>query len=257
MDIPASLSIGPLTLHFYGLMYATGAVCAYFLTRWVARKVGKPFSSDHLTDVIFWTMLGGVIGGRLAYSFLYNPDIYLADPVQILMVWQGGMSIHGGLLGGFFGLLFACYKIKRPIAEVADLFLPALALGLAFGRLGNFVNGELFGRITEVPWGMDFGDGENRHPSQLYAMLKDLLLCAIFLFLILRISWKPGVLSGLFFCMYAVFRFIVEFFRAPDPQLGLLALGLSMGQWLSMVLFFVGLGIIFLYGYFIPKRSMS
>ncbi len=254
MSIPSFVTIGPITLHFYGLMYAMAAVCAYFLTRFVARKKQSLLTGDNITDVIFWTMLGGVIGGRLFYALVYNPQVYLADPLQILQVWKGGMSIHGGLLGGFFGALLAAKIIKRPLAEIADIFLPALALGLAFGRLGNFVNGELVGRPTDLPWGMDFGDGLQRHPSQLYAVIKDVLLCAIFLVLLFRVHWRPGVLSGLFLSCYAILRFLVEFFRAPDPQLGLLALGLSMGQWLSVVLFIVGVGVMTLYKYAMPRR---
>ncbi len=254
MLFPSFVTIGPITLHFYGLMYALAAVCAFFVTRWLARKKHDPLTTDNLIDVIFWTMLGGVIGGRIFYAVVYNPEVYLADPLEIIKVWRGGMSIHGGLLGGFFGLLFAARQIKRPIAEIADLFLPALALGLAFGRFGNFVNGELVGRVTDLTWGIDFGDGNNRHPSQLYAMAKDILLFLIFFVLVLRTSWRAGILSGLFFCLYAVFRFVVEFFRAPDAQVGFLTLGLSMGQWLSILLFVVGAGIMTLYGYLLPRR---
>lgn len=244
MIIPAEITIGPIVLHFYGLMYAAGAVAAYFLTLWFARARGDLLSGEAIADVIFRAMLLGVIGGRLFYVIVYNPEYFLAHPGDIIAVWQGGMSIHGGLLGGFLGAWWSAKVLQRPLLELADLFMPALALGLAFGRFGNFVNAELVGRITDVPWGVDFGDGETRHPSQLYAMAKDLTLCLILLLIGLKYRPRAGVLTGLFFTLLALFRFVVEFFRAPDPQLGLLALGLSMGQWLSVLLFLIGLGIL-------------
>lgn len=226
-------------------MYALGAVLGYFLTKKIAEIKNKKITSEEISDVIFWTMIGGVIGGRLFYVFVYNFSQYAENPWEIFAVWHGGMSIHGGFLGGALGLFLLSRKIKKSILFLADLFMPALALGLAFGRLGNFVNGELFGRPTALPWGMDFGDGVLRHPSQLYAIFKDLLLCGILLFFSLRRQLSSGKLSAIFFLLYGVFRFVVEFFREPDPQLGFLFFGLSMGQILSMGVFIFGIVVYF------------
>ncbi len=248
MESLAHISLGPITLHFYGLMYATAAVSGYFVTKWFANRMGAKISPDAIADIIFWTMIGGVLGGRIFYVLVYDFSYFLLSPLQIFAVWNGGMSIHGGLLGGAVALYFVIKKHGLDFRRGVDFFMPALALGLAFGRLGNFVNGELPGRVTDVIWGMDFGDGMNRHPSSLYAVCKDLLLCFIIVILGVKKQLAPGVLTGLFFVLLGVFRFIVEFFREPDPQLGLLAFGLSMGQWLSFGVFFFGVGYIFVAG---------
>jgi len=162
--------------------------------------------------------------------------------LEIFAVWNGGMSIHGGLLGGAIGFFLFC-KIKNiPVLKLADISVPAIALGMMFGRLGNFINGELPGRITDHPFGMDFGDGESRHPSQLYAMAKDLVLFILFSILVWKVQWKKvaGKVISAFLMGYALLRFGVEFFREPDPQLGFLFSWLTMGQLLSILLFSIG-----------------
>ena len=236
----AHISIGPLTLNFYGLMYAMSAVCGYFVTKWFFRWRQQLIPKEAISDIIFWTMIGGVLGGRLFYVLVYNPLYFIENPAKILAVWNGGMSIHGGFLGGGTALFLIVKKLKLPFVKTVDFFMPALALGLAFGRLGNFVNGELPGRITDISWGLDFGDGENRHPSSLYAVFKDVLLFSILIILGIWKKLHAGTLTALFFIALGIFRFTVEFFRAPDPQLGLLAFGLSMGQWLSVGVFVFG-----------------
>jgi len=241
LDI-AHLSLGPLTLNFYGLMYAVAFVVAYYVTHWYAKKLGSDLSKENIADIIFYTAIGGVIGGRLGYVFIYSPELYLSNPAQIFAVWKGGMSIHGGLIGGALGVFLIIKKLKLPFRETVDLFMPALALGLFFGRIGNFVNGELPGRVTDAPWGMDFGDGENRHPSTLYAAGKDLLLFGVLFSMGLTKKLRPGTLISLFFIIYGLFRFFVEFFREPDPQVGLLLFDLSMGQWLSVGVILFGVG---------------
>ena len=237
----AHISIGPLTLNFYGLMYALAAVVAVFFTHFVAQRRNVDISRTDIADIVFWTMIGGVLGGRLAYVLVYNFSYYMSHLSKIPAVWDGGMSIHGGLVGGGIALFLIIKKQKRSFSETVDLFMPALALGLAFGRVGNFVNMELPGRITDVPWGMDFGDGENRHVSSLYAAGKDILLSGILLVLVLFIRPQPGVVTACFFLLYGVFRFVVEFFREPDPQIGFLLFGFSMGQWLSVAVFLFGI----------------
>jgi phosphatidylglycerol:prolipoprotein diacylglycerol transferase len=240
----AVINIGPVSLHFYGLMYAVGAIIAFFITRWYARKTKAPLNDEEITNIIFWAMIGGVIGGRIFYTLVYNFEYYFNNPLQILAVWQGGMAIHGGFIGGGLALWLVCRWMKKSFWQVADAFAPGLAFGLAMGRIGNFVNGELVGRVTDVPWGMDFGDGENRHPSQLYAVIKDIALSGFLALVGSRVPFAPGVITGLFFQTYGIFRFAVEYFRQPDPQLGFLAFGFTMGQWLSIGLIIVGSGIV-------------
>jgi phosphatidylglycerol:prolipoprotein diacylglycerol transferase len=235
----AHIPIGPISLNFYGLMYAFGAVTGYFLTVWFSKKIGRKLPHEILSDIIFWGMIGGVIGGRIFYIFAYDFSFFLEHPSQIIAVWNGGMSIHGGLIGGGISAFIFLKKKKFPFWKTVDMFMPALALGLAFGRFGNFINGELPGKLTEMPWGIDFGDGLLRHPSSLYAMGKDILLCGILLLLGIK-GQKPGVLTGSFFLLLGCFRFLVEFFREPDPQIGFLTLGLSLGQWLSVFVIFFG-----------------
>lgn len=225
-------------------MYACAALSSIVVTFWVAKKKALPLSFVDVSDIVFYTMIGGVIGGRLAYVLLYDPLYFWEHPQDIIAVWKGGMSIHGGFTGGLIAFILTLKQKKIPFYQTIDLFMPALALGLAFGRMGNFVNGELPGRITNVSWGMDFGDGENRHPSSLYSVVKDLLLCGIMLAILFIKKPKPGTVFGMFVVFYGLFRFTVEYFRAPDPQLGLLALGLSMGQWLSVLVILLGIGIL-------------
>jgi phosphatidylglycerol:prolipoprotein diacylglycerol transferase len=237
----AHISLGPLTLNFYGFMYAVGAVAGYFVTVWFAKKRGSDISKEIIADIIFWAMMGGVLGGRVFYVLVYDPSYYLANPLQIPAVWNGGMSIHGGLLGGALALSTILKKKNLSFCETVDLFVPAIALGLLFGRIGNFVNGELPGRVTDVSWGLDFGDGENRHPYPLYAAAKNLTLFGILLILGLRKKLRPGSLTSTFIILLGIFRFFTEFFRQPDPQIGLLAFGLSLGQYLSLGVVLLGI----------------
>lgn len=232
------LQIGQINLYFYGAMYALSALFAYLITPYFAKKRGINISSQTLLDLIFWTLIGGVLGGRIFYALVYNFEKFASSPLEIFFVWQGGMSIHGGLIGGAIAFIVFCKTQKIPLGKMADSITPALALGLALGRLGNFMNEELPGRITDIPWGMDFADGENRHPSQLYAMGKDLILMAIVSYVLVRNFWsaQPGKVFTLFLGLYAIFRFTVEFFRAPDPQIGLYFQLISMGQILSIIL---------------------
>ncbi len=236
------LQIGSLSLYFYGAMYALSGISAYFLLKFWVQKKNLNISSDALLDLVFWTLLSGVLGGRIFYMLVYNFPVFIENPFSLFSVWNGGMSIHGGLLGGSLGFILYCLYKKFPLGKLADIAVVAIVLGMAFGRLANFVNGELVGRITDVSWGVDFGDGENRHPSQLYAMGKDILLFIIFSVVLFRYEWKQksGIIFASFLMMYALFRFCVEFFRAPDPQIGFLIFHLTMGQLLSIALFFIG-----------------
>lgn len=240
---PIALQIGPIAIHWYGLMYLAGFALAWLLGRWRITHHPCGLTLRDLEDIIFYSVLGVVIGGRLGYVLFYKFDDYLSHPLSVLYVWQGGMSFHGGLLGVIIVMaLFARHK-KRRFLEIGDFVAPLIPLGLAAGRLGNFINGELWGRPTSLPWGMIFpqaGDGIPRHPSQLYELgLEGLALFA----LIWWFARKPrptGQISAVFLMGYGVFRFLVEFTREPDAFLGLLTGGLSMGQLLSLPMIIIG-----------------
>ncbi|HET9114168.1 MAG TPA: prolipoprotein diacylglyceryl transferase, partial [Burkholderiales bacterium] len=196
-----------------------------------------------LDDMLFYGVLGVVLGGRLGYVLFYKFDYYLAHPLEIFYVWQGGMSFHGGFLGVIIALWLFARRVGKPWLAVTDFIAPLVPLGLGAGRIGNFINGELWGRPTTLPWGMIFPQVDNvpRHPSQLYEFgLEGLTLFA----LLWIYSSRPrpvGAVSGLFLAGYGTFRFLVEFSREPDDFLGLLALGLSMGQWLSLPMIVAGI----------------
>jgi len=241
---PIAIHIGPFGIHWYGLMYLTGFMLLLWLGKSRIRKHPEyGWTEKQLDDVLFYGALGVILGGRLGYVLFYQPSYFLAHPAEILAVWQGGMSFHGGFLGVLAAVaIFARKEGKRWLAMM-DFIAPLVPPGLAAGRLGNFINGELWGRPTDLPWGMVFPqvDALPRHPSQLY----EFSLEGIALFLILWIySRKPrpvGSVSGLFLIGYGSFRFLVEFTRQPDSFLGYVAHGLTMGQLLSFPMIVLGL----------------
>ena len=237
---PVAFSIGPLAVRWYGLMYLAGFAAAWWLG---LRRIegGKnaglaPVTRQQFDDMLFLAVIGVILGGRFGYVLFYKPAEYLAHPLKIFAVWEGGMSFHGGLLGVMLAMAFAAWRHKIGYLRLMDFVAPLCPLGLAAGRMGNFLNGELWGRATDLPWGMVFrGAGDApRHPSQLYEFaLEGLALFA----LLWWFSAKPrptGQVSGLFLLGYGAFRFIAEFGREPDSFLGFLALGLTMGQWLCL-----------------------
>ncbi|MGB6103816.1 MAG: prolipoprotein diacylglyceryl transferase [Pusillimonas sp.] len=241
---PVALQIGPVAVHWYGLMYLIGFAMVWLLGRWRIQQGKTDLSLRDLEDLIFYCVMGVVAGGRLGYVLFYKPAEYLAKPIEIFYLWQGGMSFHGGLIGVIVVLLLFARKRNKTLLEIGDFIAPLIPLGLAAGRLGNFINGELWGRPTHAPWGMVFpqsGDGLARHPSQLYEMgLEGFALFA----LVWWFARKPrpaGQVSALFLMGYGVFRFLVEFTREPDEYLGLLTAGLSMGQLLSLPMILAGL----------------
>jgi phosphatidylglycerol:prolipoprotein diacylglycerol transferase len=244
---PIAFSLGPLAVRWYGLMYLVGFATAYGLGRLrIARGGAGRVTAATLDDLLFFVVLGVILGGRLGYVLFYKPGYYLQHPAEIVAVWQGGMAFHGGFLGVLLAVWWVARKHRLRWLELTDFVAPLIPLGLAAGRLGNFINGELWGRVTTVPWGMVFrGAGPDpRHPSQLYQFaLEGLALFAI----VWLYSWKPrpaGAVSGVFLIGYGVFRFVAEYFREPDDFLGLLALGLSMGQWLSAPMILAGAGLL-------------
>ncbi len=245
---PIAVAIGPLRVHWYGLTYLAAFSLFYLLATARARR---PWFSQHgwdrqmVEDLLFFGVLGVVLGGRLGYVLFYKPTYYFQHPADILAVWQGGMAFHGGLLGVICALVLFGWQRKRPFFEVADLVVPCVPLGLAAGRIGNFINGELWGRAADpsLPWAMVFpqsGTDTPRHPSQLYQFgLEGVLLFAL-LWLYARRQRPSGAVAGAFLFGYGVFRFAAEYFREPDSFLGLLALNMSMGQWLCVPMIVLG-----------------
>lgn len=245
---PVALSLGPLAIRWYGLMYLVGFASFYWLGR---RRIARPpggaphgASLALLDDLLFFAVIGVVLGGRLGYVLFYKPAYYLANPAEILQVWAGGMSFHGGFLGVLAAVTFFCWRRRLNWLATTDFIAPLVPLGLAAGRLGNFINGELPGRATSVPWGMWFPQVDTtplaRHPSQLYQFaLEGLALFALLWWFSSR-ARPAGAVSGLFLAGYGVFRFAAEFARQPDDFLGFLALGLTMGQWLSLPMMLAG-----------------
>lgn len=241
---PVAFSIGPLQVHWYGLMYLVGFCLAWLLALWRVKHYRLDWTTEQISDLIFLAALGVIIGGRLGYALFYNLPHTLNSPLNIFKIWEGGMSFHGGLLGVAMALWYFTYKTKKPFLQVADFIAPLVPLGLAAGRIGNFINGELWGRVTDMPWGMVFpqADMQPRHPSQLYEFgLEGIGLCI----LIWWYAAKPrpaGCVSGVFLMGYAVSRIIVECFREPDMQLGFIAFNwLTMGQLLSIPMFLAGI----------------
>ena len=240
---PVAVRLGPLAIHWYGLMYLTAFASAWLLGRWRISHGKTRLTLKDLEDIIFYGVLGVIVGGRLGYVVFYKPIYYLSHPVEIFYLWEGGMSFHGGLLGVLAMVTWLARSRKYKWLEVSDFVAPLIPLGLAAGRLGNFINGELWGRPSTLAWAMVFpqsGDGIARHPSQLYQLgLEGLLLFA----LVWWFANKPrptGQVSAVFLMGYGFFRFIAEYAREPDDFLGLLTAGLSMGQWLSLPMIAAG-----------------
>ncbi len=239
---PVAIAIGPLAVHWYGLTY----LVAFGLFWWLGtRRVALPqFASRGWTrrdveDLLFWGVIGVVVGGRVGYALFYKPGQYLADPLQILMLWKGGMSFHGGMLGVIVSLALWARSRNRPFLEMMDVVAPCVPTGLASGRIGNFINGELWGRAADptLPWAMVFpqsGSALPRHPSQLYQFLLEGLLLFALLWWYGQRERARGQVAAAFLVGYGVLRFVAEFFREPDSFLGILALGMSMGQWLCL-----------------------
>jgi phosphatidylglycerol:prolipoprotein diacylglycerol transferase len=234
---PVALRIGPLAIHWYGLMY----VCAFLQFVWLGRRhlARRPdLRIDPLLvdDLMFWGVLGVVLGGRLGYVLFYKPLEFLADPLSIVAVWQGGMSFHGGFLGVLAAMARLAQRRGLRWLEITDFIAPLVPLGLALGRIGNFINGELWGRPADVPWAMVFPlvDAVPRHPSQLYQAGLEGVALFVLLWWFAQRRRPVGQVSALFLLGYGTARFAVEFFREPDAFLGLLGLGLSMGQWLCV-----------------------
>ena len=246
---PIALQLGPLAIRWYGLMYLIGFGAFFFLGRMRARRdAWRGINEALIDDLLFFGVLGVILGGRLGYILFYKPIYYLSHPLEIFMVWQGGMAFHGGFLGVLVAMALVARKHKLSWLAVTDFIAPLVPLGLASGRLGNFINGELWGRVApaDLPWSMVFASGGPlpRHPSQLYQFAMEGLLLFALLWFYSSGPRPIGAISGLFLAGYGVFRFVAEFFREPDDFLGLLAFSLSMGQWLSLPMIVAGIAML-------------
>lgn len=244
---PEIVKIGPLSIRWYGLMYLIGFICSYLIVKREIKRRGLKLEKDFLETLYFYLILGLFVGARLGYVIFYNLPYYLQNPLEIFAVWHGGMSFHGGLIGVIVSAWIFCKSKKFDFFTLTDMLVITAPIGIGLGRIGNFINGELYGRITDVPWAMVFPQGGPfpRHPSQLYeAVVEGLLLFLILWFLKDKFR-HSGVLSCLFLILYGVFRFLVEFFREPDPQIGYILGVFTMGQILCSIMIVSGLILMF------------
>jgi phosphatidylglycerol---prolipoprotein diacylglyceryl transferase len=246
---PVAIAIGPIAIRWYALAYIVGLLVGW---RYCLALAGRPphlVGRQDVDDFLVWATLGVVLGGRLGYVLFYMPGYYILHPLQALYVWHGGMSFHGGALGVTIAIILFTRARRLPLFGFSDIILEAIPIGLFFGRIANFINGELYGRPTQVPWAMIFPNGGPvpRHPSQLYEAFCEGILLFLLLFAAERLAARrrPGIVTGLFLAGYAVARMSGELFRQPDAQLGYLIFGMTMGQLLSMPLLIAGIAIIF------------
>jgi phosphatidylglycerol---prolipoprotein diacylglyceryl transferase len=242
---PVLIRLGPIALRWYGLMYVLALTVAFFMIKARAAARNVTLAIEDLHDLILYAALGVILGGRLGYVFFYNLSYYFEHPAKILAVWEGGMSFHGGLLGVLVAAGAFCWRKGYAFYSIADLAAPTVPIGLGLGRIGNFINGELYGRVTDMPWCMVFertgGGPYCRHPSQLYEALLEGLLLFWMLWALERRPLQPGTLFWALIAGYGACRSFVELYREPDMHLGLLAGGLSMGQLLSLPMLVLGL----------------
>ena len=239
---PEIVRVGPIAVRWYGVMYLLGFASSYILVMHQIKKKGLDLGRDFLDSLYTFIILGLILGARLGYVLFYNFSFYVQHPLDVVAVWEGGMSFHGGLIGSVLAGIWCCKRFAKDPWQLADLVTATAPIGLGFGRLGNFINGELYGRVTDVPWAMVFPGGGPlpRHPSELY----EFILEGVVLFAILWMAKDrvrtAGVLTSLFITLYGVFRFAVEFLREPDPQLGFVLGPFTMGQVLSVTMALAG-----------------
>ena len=248
---PVAFSIGPLQVHWYALAYLTGFMAGWAYATFVLKRWGKasPLSPETPEDMLPWCIAGIILGGRLVYTIVYNPILYLNNPLDIFKIWQGGMSFHGGLIGTLVAIWLYGRSKKLPFLALTDIAAMVTPIGLFCGRIANFVNGELFGRVTDMPWGVVFPNGGPlpRHPSQIYEALMEGVILGSILFILARRkdAWtQSGLLSGAFLIGYSFCRIVVECFREPDAQIGFLPGGITMGQLLCLPMIVAGIFVI-------------
>ncbi|MEC7875212.1 MAG: prolipoprotein diacylglyceryl transferase [Pseudomonadota bacterium] len=242
---PVAVDLGFVSIHWYGISYVVGILVAWFLLRYRARHFQLSLDNEQIADLVFFAMLGIIVGGRLGSVIFYNFTYYLAHPVEIFYIHKGGMSFHGGLIGIIFSVWFFSYKNNTSFFKITDFIAPVIPIGLGCGRIGNFINGELWGSPSNLPWAMIFPDpaagGISRHPSQLYEAFFEGLVLFIILWWFSRIQRPVKATSGLFLIFYGIFRFLVEFVRMPDQHIGYIAFNwLTMGQLLTIPMIILG-----------------
>jgi phosphatidylglycerol:prolipoprotein diacylglycerol transferase len=245
---PVIFEVGPIRVGWYGLMYVLGFLASYLLVRYQMKKKDFDLSRPEVENLYFYLILGLMVGARLGYVLFYDLKAYLADPFEIIAIWHGGMSFHGGLIGVLLVGVFFSWKNRKSFWKIADLVIVTAPIGLGLGRIGNFINGELYGRVTQVPWGMIFPKGGPlpRHPSQLYESALEGGVLFLILWLMKDKKLPTGGLLAIFLFLYGVFRFLVEFVREPDAHLGFILGPFTMGQILT---FFMIIGGIALFAY--------
>nr|WP_199911886.1 prolipoprotein diacylglyceryl transferase [Dongshaea marina] len=240
---PVAFSLGPLHVRWYGLMYLVGIGFAMLLANARAKRSNGFWTSEQISDLVFYSFLGVILGGRIGYVLIYQWDYFIANPLYLFKIWTGGMSFHGGLIGVILAMWLFGRKNSRHFMTVADFVAPLVPFGLGAGRIGNFINGELWGRVTDMPWGVIYPQAGPlpRHPSEIYEFTME----GVLLFIILNLYWKRnpprGSVAGMFLVCYGLFRFIAEFFRQPDPQMGFYFHYFTMGQILSAPMILIGL----------------
>ena len=245
---PVIFSIGPLDIRWYSLAYILGFIIGFQYIKYLSSKNSLGLNNNLINDFFFFSILGVILGGRIGYILLYNPNYYFENPIEIIKLWKGGMAFHGGLIGVILSTFIFSLKNKINFYIFSDLAACAAPIGIFFGRIANFINGELVGRVTEKKIGIIFNhiDGYTRHPSQIYeAILEGIVLFLILFFLQNRerFIYKSGILSSLFLIFYSIFRFICETFREPDPHIGLQYFNLSLGQIYSIFFLIVGIAL--------------
>jgi phosphatidylglycerol---prolipoprotein diacylglyceryl transferase len=242
---PVLLNIGPLKIHWYGVMYLIGFLLIWLGLSFKVKKSKGLWTSDQLSDIIFYGIIGVLLGGRIGYIIFYNFSDYVTHPLEMFKVWDGGMSFHGGLIGVIIAFIIYGKKIGKSLFQISEFVLPFVPIGLGAGRIGNFINAELWGKVTNVPWAMVFPTDPTqlpRHPSMLYEFLLEGVVLFIVLIWFSRKTRPRLSIAGLFLLLYGIFRFLVEFVRMPDPQLGYLAWGwVTMGQVLSFPMIILGI----------------
>ncbi len=254
---PVAISIGPLAIRWYALAFIAGLVGGWLYIGQFLRQPPHIMTRPQLSDFFTWAIIGVIAGGRVGYVSFYQAGYYLQNPLEIFLIWQGGMSFHGGLIGVVIAIVWFARRRNIPLLALADLVACAAPIGLFLGRLANFINGELYGRITDVPWAVVFPTGGDvpRHPSQLYEAALEGIILFILLFVLMRFTkarTRPGLLTGIFLIGYGASRIIVEFFREPDVQIGFLANGTTMGQWLSLPVLLAGIYFVYRAGSHTP-----